>query len=300
MKYVKPVMTLADSIVRLTQKGLHIPDEVAAERFLRAVGYFRFRGYALPFTVSAPASFAYGSRQFVPGTTFAQIQDLYEFDRTLRTLVMEQVDRIEVAVRTSIVHELNTAFGPHWYLDFYRPIFKERKDQAQWFSDVAREVERSARSHQFIQHYHRKYTSPLLPPSWAIAECLSFGKWSTLYHQLAHGKGAIAAVFGLAPPVLESWLHGLNVLRNVCAHHSRLWNRSLPFEPKAHPKYAMHFVQPARFYARACVIRLMANAIDGNPCFADGLRYLFRQYPAIQPSVMGFPAGWDNDPLWQP
>lgn len=214
------------------------------------------------------------------------------------TLVMEQIDRIEVAVRTTIVHELNTLFGPHWYLDFYRPIFKERKDQAQWFSDVARDVERSARSHQFIQHYQRKYTSPLLPPSWAIAECLSFGKWSTLYKQLAHGKGAIAGAFGLAPPVLESWLHSLNVLRNVCAHHARLWNRSLPFEPKAHPKYADHFVQPARFYARACVIRLLGNAIDSNPYFADGLRYLFHQYPAIKSAVMGFPPNWERDPLW--
>lgn len=163
---------------------------------------------------------------------------------------------------------------------------------------MAREVDRSSRSHQFIQHYERTYTAPLLPPSWAIAECLSFGKWSALYKQLGHGKSAIAAVFGLTPPVLESWLHSLNVLRNVCAHHSRLWNRSLPFEPKAHPRYLPHFQQPARFYARGCVIRLMTNAIDGNPHFADGLRYLLQQYPGIPSAVMGFPAGWDTDALW--
>lgn len=69
MKYAKPMMSLADLVVRLGNKGLHIPDPAAAERFLRAVGYFRFRGYALPFMKVAPRGFADGTRQFIPGTT---------------------------------------------------------------------------------------------------------------------------------------------------------------------------------------------------------------------------------------
>lgn len=245
----------------------------------------------------APAGYAHGTRQFKVGSTFAEVQSLYEFDRSLRSLVMDQIERIEVAVRTAILQELNVTFGPHWYMDFSQQIFKERNDQAKWFGDVAREVDRS-KQHHFIRHYNQTYTSPLLPPSWAIAECLSFGKWSTLYKQLNHGKGAIASNFGLTPPVLESWLHSLNVLRNVCAHHGRLWNRALPFEPKPHPRFMSHFAAPARFYARASVIRILTGAIDGNRCFADGLRTLLHAAPSINPALMGFPVGWETDPLW--
>lgn len=297
MRYAKPVLSVADGVARLSNKGLAIANVADAEKFLKSVGYFRFRGYALPYMQPAPAGFAHGNRQFKPGVSFADIQTLYEFDRALRSLVMEQIDRIEVAIRTTILQELNTAFGPHWYMDFGRQIFKERNDQAKWFADVAREVERS-KKHHFIHHYNQKYTVPLLPPSWAIAECLSFGKWSALYQQLNHSKGAIASSFGLSPPVLESWLHGLNVLRNSCAHHSRTWNRALPFEPKPHPHYVPHFSAQGKFYPRACVIRILTNSIDGNRFFADGLRYLLASSPGVNPVVMGFPSNWDTDPLW--
>jgi abortive infection bacteriophage resistance protein len=298
MQYVKPVLSVPDSVLRLKSKGLTIVADADAERFLRAVGYFRFRGYALPFMEDAPAGFAYGGRQFKAGTTFEKIRQLYEFDRALRSLVMAQIDRIEVAVRSVILQELNTRFGAHWYLDFTKEIFKEAADQAKWFGDVAKEIERSSKQ-QFMVHYQSKYTSPRLPPSWAVAECLSFGKWSTLYKQLAHGKSAIAGVFGLSAPVLESWLHSLNHLRNACAHHGRIWNRALPFNPQAHPHYIAHFVNPARFYSRAVAIRILTNVIDGNHDFVDGLKNLFDSTPSVNPAMMGFPANWDADPLWK-
>lgn len=98
---------------------------------------------------TAPAGFSHGNRQFIAGTTFEHIQQLYELDRALRSLVMEQIDRIEVAVRTAILQELNTHFGTHWYLDFTKVVFREASDQAKWFGEVAREVERSSKQ-QFI------------------------------------------------------------------------------------------------------------------------------------------------------
>jgi len=90
----------------------------------------------------------------------------------------------------------------------------------------------------------------------------------------------------------------LNDFRNACAHHGRIWNRSLPFNPQAHPHYGAHFSAPSRFYSRAVVIRLMTNVIDGNPYLADGLRYLFRANPTVSPAQMGFPPNWESDPIW--
>ena len=130
------------------------------------------------------------------------------FNRCLYQFTTAADNRIEVAVRTAILQELNTHFGTHWYLDFTKVVFKNASDQAKWFGEVAREVQRSEKQ-KFIAHYHAKYTNPRLPPSWAVAECLSFGKWSTLYKELAHGKSAIANMFGLSAPVsLSEFLCG--------------------------------------------------------------------------------------------
>jgi abortive infection bacteriophage resistance protein len=136
MQYAKPVLSIADSVVRLKNKGLLIANDEDAERFLRAVGYFRFRGYALPFMQQAPVGFLYGNRQFKPGTTFDDIRQIYEFDRALRSLVMEQIDRIEVAVRTAILQELNTPLRYALVSRFYEGRVQEciRSGEMVWRS----------------------------------------------------------------------------------------------------------------------------------------------------------------------
>ncbi|MEH6461722.1 Abi family protein [Chitinimonas sp. JJ19] len=297
MKYTKVALEIPALILRLQAKGLVVPDAAHAERVLRSIGYFRFRGYGLALMQPAPAAFAHGTRIFNPGVTFDQVYDLYLFDRALRCLIMDQIDRIEVAARTAIIYELNRLFGPHWYIDFSRNIFKKTDDQAKWFGDVSRDVHKS--KEKFIQHYFSKYTAPILPPSWAIAECLSFGKWSLLYKELTHGKSAIATTFALSPPVFESWLHTLTHLRNACAHHSRLWDRLFPFPPKSHPRHPAHFSNAALLYPRLAAIRIMTNAIDGNNALRDGLLSLFSMYAGVSPVQMGFPIAWSTDPLWR-
>ena len=297
MQYTKTALDIPSILARLEHKGLVISDRVAATRALTFIGYFRLKGYALRLMDQAPAGFAHGSRVFKPGTTFDDLLGLYEFDRSLRIMLMEQLDRIEVAARTVIINALNIQHGPHWYSNFQLSIVTRAEDQSNWFNSVTTEIHRS--KEQFIQHYFSTYTQPRLPPSWAVAECLSFGKWSKLYSQLTMQKSAIAAEFQLTPSTLQSWLHSLSYLRNACAHHARLTDRKLPFPPAAHPHYKTHF-PPASMalYPRFAAIRVLTNSIDGNSLFTDGLRYLFYIHPNVASTSLGFPGSWETDPLW--
>ena len=206
MKYSKAALPIADLLARWRAKGLHIPDTAAAERALTFVGYFRLRGYALPLMQQQPS----GNRVFKAGVSFADILARYELDRDLRRITLGQLERIEVAMRTVISNQMSLQYGPFWYLNHPMQVLGHAtgsKGRPEAFSigsflgEVERETHRS--KDLFAQHYFNTYTDPLLPPSWLMAECLSFGKWSKLYKHLqkadpAHPnpKKEVAKAFG--------------------------------------------------------------------------------------------------------
>ena len=73
------------------------------------------------------------------------------------------------------------------------------------------------------------------PDAWMILESATFGTLSKMYNNLKNQlpeRAAIANDFGLySAKELSSWLEAISVLRNIIAHHSRLWNRSLAKQP---------------------------------------------------------------------
>jgi abortive infection bacteriophage resistance protein len=307
MKYTKPALTDAQLLARWQAKGLAVPDVPAAERALCFIGYFRLRGYALPLMQPAP-----GGRVFKAGASFPDILARYELDRELRRITLGQLERIEVAVRTVISNVMSLQYGPFWYLNVPGqqvlgavPGARGQEPFAlgSFLADVERETRRSR--DLFAQHFFKTYSEPLLPPSWLMAECLSFGKWSTLYKHLqkadpAHPnpKKAVAKVFGLSAPLVESWLHALTVLRNICAHHGRVWNRHFTVTPAVYAQAQPHFAQQQTFYCQAVVMRLFSRAVDAHDEWPVQLMDLFKAHPAVPPAELGFPVGWDTDPLW--
>lgn len=307
MKYQKPALSIPDQIARWQAKGLSILDITAAERALTYIGYFRLRGYALPLMQVTPQG-----RQFLPGVGFDQILDRYQFDRELRRLVLGEIERIEVAVRTVISNTQSQTYGPFWYFNHPDQVLGHAPGQhgrpepfgiGGFLSEVERETRRS--KDQFAQHYYSKYTEPLLPPSWLMAECVSFGKWSKIYQHLKKAdpnhpnpKKVIAKAFGLQVTVMESWLHGLTILRNLCAHHGRVWNRRFSYRPEVFSNEAAHFTHQQSFYCYAVVIRLLTRAVDPADDWPQQLAALFAAHPGIAPADLGFPTHWQNAPLW--
>lgn len=307
MKYSKPALSNADLLARWQAKGLAIPLPADAERALTFIGYFRLRGYALSLMMPTPSG-----RQFAAGIRFEDILARYEFDRELRRITLGQLERIEVAVRTVISNQMSLQYGPFWYLNHPSQVLGHATGPAGrtepfkmggFLGEVERETHRSKDT--FAQHYFRTYTEPLLPPSWLVVECLSFGKWSVLYQHLqkadrAHPnpKKTVAKVFGLSVTLLESWLHALTILRNTCAHHGRIWNRRFGYRPEVYAQAPQHFVDPQSYYCLAVVMRLFSRAVDTHDEWPVRLMDLFKVHPGIAPADLGFPSGWETDPVW--
>ena len=98
MKYHKPPLTIKDQIKQLKSRGLVIADESIAEEFLTRVSYYRFSAYLLPFQLKD------GTHTFKPNSTFEKAFNTYLFDRELRHIVFNAIEKIEIAIRARLIN----------------------------------------------------------------------------------------------------------------------------------------------------------------------------------------------------
>ncbi len=305
MRYEKPALTLGQQVQRWCDRGLEVPDATRAQVYLNAIGYYRLSAYCLPFEHAAAAGLP-RDHQFKPGTRFDDMLALYVFDRKLRLVVMEAIERVEVAVRTGWAHELAIRHGPHAQMN--PSLFKNPWDHARDLARIATDMQGSAET--FVEHYRRTYTEPYLPPLWAVVETMSLGTLSRWVKNTRDNdaKMAVARTLGLPTvDVLESVLHGLTPVRNVCAHHGRLWNRrfalTLPYikrhrESLAAPDAPSH--QAHHVYNYLTVLALMmARLSPGSGWRARTSDLLCSALPPHFIATMGFPPDWQQRPAWQ-
>jgi abortive infection bacteriophage resistance protein len=293
-------MTFAQQIAHLTAHGMLVPDAARAEHWLRHVSYYRLSAYWLPF--ENPKGHA-GPR-FRAGTNFDTIIALYDFDRRLRLLVLDAIERIEVAIRGSWAYALAHNGGPHSYLD--ASLYSDRRIFHENLSRLAREVGTSPET--YINHYRRNYDDPAMPPVWMVAEMMSFGQLSRWYSSLDDRalRNIIAQPLGLPEAVLVPLLKHLSTVRNSCAHHARLWNRGFLIRMKLpnRPAPLVATLQPpvapgpAQLYNTLVLIRYLLQQVDQTSSWQGELKALVAMHPTADVAAMGFPAGWDQRPLW--
>lgn len=293
-RFEKPAKTIEELIDLSEQRGLVIDNREKALKFFQYAGYYRLSGYMLPFQKKKHGG---NSHDFIEGVTINDIIDLYIFDRKLRLLVMDAVERIEVAIRSVVSDTMSIAHEPHWFTE--PSNFKEAFDHSKFMERVEEAVTEVGQHQTFINHYRSTYDEPVHPPSWMLFEILHFGTVSKIYSSLplSHQK-TIAGKFGVHYKVLTSWLHTISSLRNICAHHSRLWNKVFGVSPKRVKTYNEHFEQNDRFYAQAVTIKILLDKITGHSLWAQKLKDLLDEYPEIPKRHMGFPDNWDKSNLW--
>ncbi|MGV3531351.1 MAG: Abi family protein [Chthoniobacteraceae bacterium] len=304
MKFTKPALSLPAQLTKLQSRGLSIPDTAKAEHYLRFIGYYRLSAYALPFQQHGQPG-----KPFKPGVTFEDVLNLYRFDRELRLLAMDVLERIEVAVRSVIVNEMCLRHGPHWFMDaahfngnatrFNHAKLLDKIDCE--FNIPPSGASPTRRHHEvFINHYYGKYTSPYLPPAWMVAETLTLGSWSMIFEHLrvTAERKMIASHFGVDEQVLRSWLHALTYLRNLCAHHARVWNRQLVIKIIIAKKHARFLQGNDRFYALAVIMNDLMQRIAPGTGWHERLAELLNRHPSVDLSAMGFPATWKQEPFW--
>ncbi|UUY08997.1 Abi family protein [Pseudomonas sp. J452] len=296
--YAKPAKTPKALLKHLRAKGLTTRGQSAlALQALTYIGYYRLLIYMRPLQDAA--------KQFHPGVRFDDILALYNFDRELRLVCLDAIERIEVAFRAAIANTLanDRTCGPHFYLDAIH--FESGDDHRNFLRNVV-----GLRENLPMKHYYSTYNTPSLPPIWAVLEAMSIGQLSKLLAglHLDHRK-SIAACFGYDESVITSWLKSLTLLRNLCAHHSRLWNTSITSNA---PKYANAIqaefppqVDRGRVFSRAVVAQALMHAIDPSSNWNDKFKQVMATLPlatmakaGCAPSVLGLVQGWEGRPFW--
>lgn len=217
MKYSKPSLSIQDQLALLKARDLIVPDNQRAKRYLTFIGYYRLSVYFLPFQNDKD--------KFDSGTKFDDILNLYIFDRKLKLLVLDAIERIEIAAKAVISNYMSRKFGIHWFL--MERLF-QKKSEWEFFITTLEKIIQKNRKKDHIKHYRDKYGSKSpYPPSWNIMEILTFGNVSHLFSNLRgkHKKG-ISQKFQLTSKSLDDLLRSVVDCRNLCAHHERFWNSS--------------------------------------------------------------------------
>jgi len=298
MRYNKPPLSFPAQAELLLSRGLEA-DRAELIRRLEQVSYYRLSSYLYPFRQPA-------SNQFAAGTTLDTVWDRYVFDRQLRVCVIDAVERIEVAIKTKLTNELSLRHGPFAHIDrAHLPNIDYDKHRT-LMQKLERAEDRS--SEPFVSHFRRKYTSETALPLWMVSEIMDYGCMLTLFRGCeASVKQEIARPYGISDRVLESWLVAINTLRNLCAHHGRLWDRRhgtavmIP-RPRNHPQWHDPVAvgsNPNNNFAQFTVLRYLLSYIAPQSAWSRRLESLWTdKHPDVPITKMGFPANWKYCSIW--
>ena len=297
MKFLKSALAFSDQADLLRKRGLVGDRGLLIER-LAAVSYYRLSAYWYTFRVPGDPD-----DMLRPGTTFDTIWRRYVFDRHLRLHVMDAIERVEIAIRTQVVNRFTLQHGAFGYLDRANRPGLSVDDHRRLLSKIRTEADNSRE--EFVLHYFRRYSSETDLPFWMASELMTFGTMYTLYRGVkTRIKKEIASAFSIRAPILSSWLRSLNQVRNLCAHHSRLWNREFGVkllipEAGASPEWHSPVTIPNnRTFGILTVLNYLLNRVAPQSAWRARLVALFEEYDDIPKRFMGFPADWEDSPIW--
>lgn len=330
--YTKPYKSIADQIALLENRGMEITDRAAASACLQRIGYYRLSGYWYPFRKSHVSTNPVTAQplihpltgkmqvvvedDFRSGTTFRQVMDLYVFDKRLRLLMLDAIERIEVALRVDIALLLGVR-DPWVHRDpqqlhgnFSKKINLRtgQTDFVKWLQRLDDTFNRS--KEEFVKHFKAKYHGEM-PPIWIAIELWDFGMLSVFLSGMkVADQQRLASKYGLPrAELLTSWCRNINNVRNTCAHHSRLWNRS-PADQIAPPKagevaefdhIANDKVAQTRIYATLAALQFLLKTINPSSSWSARLKEHCAGFPnamGVNLAQAGFPKGWDALSLW--
>lgn len=310
-------MSFEDQLSLLKSRGMQVSDDIAAINHLDRIGYYRLSGYWYPFREWDSVA-QKRSDTFKPGTCFENAVQLYVFDKKLRFLALDALERIEVAIRVDIAHLLgerdtfayqNPSLFDGRFVNPQSP--RNRNTLANWQSRYERLLARS-RKEAFVAHY--RTTHGLSLPIWVAIEIWDFGAVSMLYAGMkGRDRDAIACKYQVQDGrVFRSWLRALNYLRNLCAHHSRLWNRNMvdqvTLPDRANARELVAFegnnTWRARPFIYLCILQWLMTEICPNSSWGQRLKRHLLEFPKDKNGVcslanMGCPSGWEKWSLWK-
>jgi abortive infection bacteriophage resistance protein len=317
MKPLKPWRSFADQLQLLQDRGLQVDHPAAALDYLERLGYYRLSGYWYPLraidrTASTAQNKVVRLDSFVPGSRFEDVVRLYVFDKKLRLLALDALERIEMAVRVDVAHLLGkrdpSAHENPTCLhgNFTKKVIGKGADAGKtqhqvWLAKYQSMLHR-ARNEPFVAHHQQQYGAL---PIWAAIEVWDFGLLSKLFAGMQHAdQQAIAALYS-APSgqTFAQWLRSLNFIRNVAAHHSRLWNINV-LELSSIPSGWPATLNRQKSFFYFCLMQQLLNVICPNSSWGQRFKNLMaNEFPMVANQTItlldfGAFAGWEGWTLW--
>ncbi len=301
--FKKDPTTIEEQIQKLKDRGLNITPEDNAEHYLSHISYYRLGEYWHSMQYDKERHF------FKENSVFSDVIALYSFDRELRILLFDVIEKIEISLRTKLIYHLSHEVDPWWFQNF--DLFTDSMALVKTLSNLEEELSRS--KDPTIKNHRKKHKDDLrFPPAWKSLEQTSFGALSKLYGNLKNtvkSKDKIAEEYGAVNHTfLPSWLQSIAQIRNYCAHHSRLWNRNLPGAPKLLPKPPNPWItEPEnipkqhdfqKLYVHLCLMKYLLNTVQPGNTFTSKLNALLQKYSNVDPDALGMKPNWQHEPLW--
>jgi len=310
VRYAKPATTFDEQADLLLKRGM-IGDRATLIARLSFVNYYRLSAYWWPFRKPGPTALE-RLDEFIEGTEFTTVWDHYAFDQRLRVLVMEAIERIEVATRTQLAYHHAHAWTPDAYATNPASLPRlvsgpatDPRTHAAFLEKLHVNLQQNG-DKPFVRHFKTKYTASALLPIWMAVELMSLGNVTSMYQGCTDDvRDRVAThVGGVSNTIFGSWLLTLLNVRNICAHHDRLWNRKLAKIPaipayKTRPEWYQPHFDSTKLYAALTICNYLLTIVTaGSSTWGKRLTTLLGEHPRVQITDMGFPMKWLDSPLW--
>jgi len=311
MKFTKSFLTYEQQADLLLARGLQ-GDRTTLISHLQSVSYFRLSGYWHLFRKPDPARRGTKLDDFAPDATVERVWDRYVFDRRLRLLVMDALERIEVDARTRLAYLHSEKHGPFGYADDPATLPGLTVPARTKFLDTFRNYLAES-DEDFVVHFRTKYGSDHNDlPIWVACELMTFGNLFTFFRGCKPDiQKELAKRYGISDAVCQSWLKTLNTIRNICAHHARLWNRVLgvkPMIPNKDPKWKYEVdtasgkqlipIPNDRVFSILTICRHCLDVITPGHSWTERFQKILAEHPDIPRAGLGLIPDWDKHPLW--
>ena len=296
MEYTKPFLTFEKQADLLMKERGMLADRDDLIRHLKDVGYYRLSGYWHLYKKR-------GTDSFWEGTTFQRVWDMYVFDRQFRLVVLDAVERVEIYMRTQLAYLLAEQTGPFGFLNRSSLPRLTEERYAHFIEKCKDAYGRAREGEPFAKHFHDKYGDDHnLPPCWVLVNLMDFGMVVTLYRGApVPVRRQIADDLGVSTKVLNSWLVTINTIRNICAHHGRLWNRVIgnpPMIPRAEEWHVPYEVKNDKIFGSLTVLSYLLERVAPETSWRARLHDLVDGLSTRNQMRMGFSEGWEDCPIW--
>lgn len=251
----KEFKSIDEQLEILKSRGLTVHNEEKAKSFLLQNNYYRISGYSLTLR---------DHDQFFPNACFQNIIDIYSFDHELRHILLKYIEKIEVKIKSIYVYHFTEIHGSTGYLD--KSYFTDSQQYQKTMDKIEDQKSRRLDHEAYLKHFVKDLKQDV--PLWAAVDLMTIADISQLYsisEKLI--MDSVAKDFGFITKdktmLLGSMMKSMTIIRNLCAHGSRLFNRLFEQRPWLSKK------------EKECLIKYQNGMIDNSHLY--GFIFLMRK-----------------------